>query len=332
MRINFNYILTTPPKLYDKKYPIFGELEKNIIYTYSGKSALSILLRYYLKAGLLKNKADEILVPQWLGYWVYMMMHKFCFPTTAFNKRVKGVIVYHQWGFPQDIDYIDAYCKERNIFYIEDCAHSFESYYKGKRVGTFGRASIFSLAKFFPCGAGGAIYTADGSIKKLVEKMWKDHDQSLATRAFSHRLKVDAHPSEENYLELERYFAIYDKVLKPEKYALAVVRQQMRENALQIRKNNYRLIRESFAHYDCHGSIFNKDVLPWAVPLFFKRKVSEKIIKALRRINIESGIYHFDVNLNMLNPDFRECLLVPCHQGINEKEIHKMVEIIKKLS
>lgn len=329
-KINFNYTSISKNKLYYKKYPIFDKLERDIIYTFSGKSALSLLLRYYRANNRLENKASQVLITHWIGYWVYMIMHKHCFPTTTFNPKVRGVVIYHQWGFPQDIEYIINFCKEKKLFCIEDCAHSFFGFHKGKRLGTFADSAIFSLAKFFPCVVGGAIYTKNDHLKKFINKTFQEDETELAKKGFNQRKRFDQNPNKQNRIKQEQYYAIYDMLLKCPQYSLSAVKGQLYHNkALQLRRNNYNLYREAFNNYD-YMEILKKDILPWAIPLFFKKSVCEKIVKNLRDMKVESGIYHFDINKNMLKPDFRECLAVPCHQGMTANDTLRIIKTIKR--
>jgi dTDP-4-amino-4,6-dideoxygalactose transaminase len=330
MRIRFNYTATSIRKIKDSKKPIFNDIEKDVIYTFSGKSSLALLLRYYRQSGKLKNKSEQVLVSPWMGYWIYMTMDKFCFPTTVFNENVRGILLYHQWGFPQKTDEILSFCKEKKLFCIEDCAHAFQSFYQGKRLGTFGDASLFSLAKFFPSVVGGAIWTKSDKMKTFIKKTLSEHESDLARKAFAHRIKLDSYPTKKNYIELERYYVIYDKLLKCPDYSLAAVRQQLINGALEIRRKNFNLFKEAFAGYDHMETLFKENVLPWAIPLFFRKKVCEKIATALARENIESGVYHFDINRNMLKPNFIECVAVPCHQGMATEDVMKAIEIIRK--
>ena len=42
-----------------------------MIYTSSGKQALSLICDYLLRIGYLKKKQSEILVPKFMGNWIY---------------------------------------------------------------------------------------------------------------------------------------------------------------------------------------------------------------------------------------------------------------------
>lgn len=61
--------------------------------------------------------------------------------------KTKFVILFHTFGYCQDIDYFikRVKSKKNDIIIIEDCAHAFGSEYKNKKLGTFGDFSFFSF-------------------------------------------------------------------------------------------------------------------------------------------------------------------------------------------
>lgn len=86
------------------------------------------------------------------------------------STKTKAIIVVHYNGQPADMDKIHELAKKHNIRVIEDAAHAFGSYYKNKRIGSFGDIICFSFdsIKVITCGEGGAILTGD---KDLIEKI-----------------------------------------------------------------------------------------------------------------------------------------------------------------
>jgi hypothetical protein len=273
-KFTFNYTLPIR-NIADNQinYPIFNDLEKNIRYTFSGKSAISLVLKYFRNNGQLGNKAEQLLVPHWMGTWIYMTIHKFCFPTTTFNHKVKGIFVYHQWGFPQKMDEILKFCKDFNLFCVEDCAHAFDGYYKNKRLGTFGDTSIFSLSKYFPSVVGGAIYSKNDKILKFVNKSYVVDNSALAKVVFDQRVKFDANPYEKkNIIDLERNYSVYDRLFACPEYSLTVVKKQIKEGAMNKRAENFDLFREAFRSYDYLEDLFSEKIYPWIIPLFFFKK------------------------------------------------------------
>ncbi len=58
-----------------------------------------------------------------------------------------AVIVQHTFGVPANMDKVVEFCRDKNLLLIEDCAHAFGAKYKGKLVGTFGDAAMFSFGR-----------------------------------------------------------------------------------------------------------------------------------------------------------------------------------------
>jgi dTDP-4-amino-4,6-dideoxygalactose transaminase len=82
----------------------------------------------------------------------------------AITPRTRAIIPVHLYGQPCEMEPIMALAKEHNLEVIEDCAQAHGAEYRGKKVGTFGRASTFS---FYPgknlgaFGDAGAIVSND---------------------------------------------------------------------------------------------------------------------------------------------------------------------------
>lgn len=95
------------------------------------------------------------------------------------NDDILAILVVHLAGIPVDFDEIKNIAKKHGIFTIEDCAQSLGAMYKGRRVGTLGDFSFFSLCrgKGITTYEGGIIvtsrqeYTAviDSTIEQLVK-------------------------------------------------------------------------------------------------------------------------------------------------------------------
>lgn len=63
------------------------------------------------------------------------------------TSRSRAVVVQHTFGMPADMDGLLEFCRENNLVLIEDCAHALGSTYKGRKLGTFGKASFFSFSR-----------------------------------------------------------------------------------------------------------------------------------------------------------------------------------------
>jgi dTDP-4-amino-4,6-dideoxygalactose transaminase len=70
------------------------------------------------------------------------------------NKNILAVVAVHLAGIPVDLESISTTAKKYGIFLVEDCAQALGAAYEGKKVGTFGDFSFFSLCR----GKGLTIY------------------------------------------------------------------------------------------------------------------------------------------------------------------------------
>ena len=68
--------------------------------------------------------------------------------------KTKAIVVVHLAGNPAEMDPIMELARKHNIKVIEDCAQSYECFYKGRRVGTIGDYGCFSLNDFKHISAG----------------------------------------------------------------------------------------------------------------------------------------------------------------------------------
>lgn len=86
------------------------------------------------------------------------------------SKRTKAIIATHIYGYPIQIDRIQKICKKNDIILIEDAAEMLGHKYKGKRCGSFGDLSIFSLYsnKHITTGEGGMLLTSIPRYKNKI--------------------------------------------------------------------------------------------------------------------------------------------------------------------
>ena len=96
------------------------------------------------------------------------------------GKKVSAVIVVSLFGIPARMEEISAFCKEHELYLIEDICQAFGAVLNGKRVGTFGIASATSFYPSKPlstCGDGGMVFTNDEALAKRI-KILKEHGQT----------------------------------------------------------------------------------------------------------------------------------------------------------
>jgi len=82
------------------------------------------------------------------------------FEAQAERHRPRAAILVHIGGhIAFEVETIAAYCREHDIFLIEDCAHAHGASWHGRRPGTWGDAGIYSLyaTKTISTGEGGVL-------------------------------------------------------------------------------------------------------------------------------------------------------------------------------
>ena len=94
---------------------------------------------------------------------------------TALSERTKAVMVAHTLGNPFDLNTVKSFCDKHNLWLIEDNCDALGSRYLYKSEWRFtGTIGHIGTSSFYPphhitMGEGGAVYTNDLRLKKLVE-------------------------------------------------------------------------------------------------------------------------------------------------------------------
>ena len=97
------------------------------------------------------------------------------------NKRIRAVLLVHLYGTPCDMDAFMYLKNKYGFILLEDCAQAHGALYKGKAVGTFGRAGAFSFyaTKNMTTGEGGMVLCGNPSVEKqarcIINHGRKDH-------------------------------------------------------------------------------------------------------------------------------------------------------------
>jgi CDP-6-deoxy-D-xylo-4-hexulose-3-dehydrase len=89
----------------------------------------------------------------------------------AISKKTKAVMLAHTLGNPFDLEVVQKFCQENELYLVEDCCDAFGSNFDSKPVGSFG---IFSTLSFYAAhhittGEGGAVMYNDVKLKRIIE-------------------------------------------------------------------------------------------------------------------------------------------------------------------
>ena len=90
--------------------------------------------------------------------------------------QIKAILLVHLYGHPCDIGAFQSLAREFGVTLFEDCAQAHGARFRGKRIGSFGKAAAFSFyaTKNLGTGEGGMVVTDDEALADRV-KLFKDH-------------------------------------------------------------------------------------------------------------------------------------------------------------
>ncbi|NPU85318.1 MAG: aminotransferase class I/II-fold pyridoxal phosphate-dependent enzyme [Syntrophaceae bacterium] len=87
--------------------------------------------------------------------------------------RTTGILGVHTWGRPCDIEALSEIAERNKLKLLFDAAHAFACSHRGRMIGNFGNAEVFSFhaTKFFNTMEGGAVVTNDDALAGKMRLM-----------------------------------------------------------------------------------------------------------------------------------------------------------------
>lgn len=87
--------------------------------------------------------------------------------------RTTGIIGVHLWGRPCNVEALESIAKKHNLKLLFDAAHAFGCSYKGRMIGNFAEAEVFSFhaTKFFNTFEGGLVATNNDALAEKIRLM-----------------------------------------------------------------------------------------------------------------------------------------------------------------
>jgi dTDP-4-amino-4,6-dideoxygalactose transaminase len=99
--------------------------------------------------------------------------------------RTTGIVGVHVWGRPCAVEALSEIAARNGLKLMFDAAHAFGNSYKGRMIGNFGQAEVFSFhaTKFFNTFEGGAVVTNDDELATKMRLMknfgFADYDKVI---------------------------------------------------------------------------------------------------------------------------------------------------------
>lgn len=183
----------------------------------------------------------------------------------ALSEKTKAVFLAHTLGNPFNIDKVKSFCKENNLWLIEDNCDALGSKYNNVYTGNFGDISTYSFypAHHITMGEGGAILTNNLTLHRIIKSFrewgrdcWCDpgvdntckkrFEWQLGTLPFGYDHKF-------TYSEFGYNLKITDM-----QAAIALAQLQKLPSFIKARKKNHKRLFEGLKEYE------NSIILPEA--------------------------------------------------------------------
>jgi perosamine synthetase len=92
---------------------------------------------------------------------------------SAITERTKAVVAVDMFGYPCELDEIQAICERHGLAVIEDSAEALGAVYKGRPIGSHGSSGVFGFYpnKQLATGEGGVVFTHSEREWQLVRSL-----------------------------------------------------------------------------------------------------------------------------------------------------------------
>jgi dTDP-4-amino-4,6-dideoxygalactose transaminase len=125
----------------------------------------------------------------------------------AITRRTRVLLIQHTFGIPAEMDTLLDMATQHRLTVVEDCAHALGSTYRGRPVGTFGRAAFFSSqwSKPYTTGLGGMAVASDAQMAERLQALQAEF----------------AEPPLASVMRLRWQYAVYRRLFSPRLFWVA---------------------------------------------------------------------------------------------------------------
>ncbi|AAW84679.1 CDP-4-dehydro-6-deoxy-D-glucose 3-dehydratase [Aliivibrio fischeri ES114] len=223
----------------------------------------------------------------------------------AVTEKTKAIMVAHTLGNVFDLTEARRVADKYNLWLIEDCCDALGSTYNDQMVGTFGDISTVSFypAHHITMGEGGAVFTKDKELRKLIESFrdWgrdcycapgcddtckKRFDQQLGSlpQGYDHKY---------TYSHLGYNLKITDM-----QAACGLAQMDRVEELVQARKDNYAYLKEGLA--SCEEFIILPEATENSTPSWFGFPITIKEDSGIERVDLLKFMDQFKIGTRLL--------------------------------
>lgn len=244
----------------------------------------------------------------------------------AITKKTKVVLPVHFAGMACDLDKITKICKKHNLILIEDAAHAAGTIYKGRKIGTCGRAVCFSFhpVKNLAMPTGGAI--------SLNGRDFAHHEAALKSKRWcgiSDRIGVKYNVDKLGWNYYMNEFSAAIGLVQLEKLDKT---NYKRKHVAKRYSNELRIENKMKFDINCSYHFY------WICV-----RNRDRLMKKLASDGIETGIHYKPIHtmkfyankkisLPMTEKFGEQIISLPTHPNLSESDVSRIIERINSLS
>ena len=186
--------------------------------------------------------------------------------SSALTEKTKAVQIAHTLGNPFNIDEIVTFCKDNELWLVEDCCDALGALYNGIHVGNFGDIGTLSFypAHHITTGEGGALFTSNDELKRILESFrdWgrdcfcPPGKDNTCGRRFSYQFGGLPKGYDHKYTYSHRGFNLKMTDLQA---ACGVAQMAKLASFIASRKHNHQFLREDLEVLGDHVSFNEND-------------------------------------------------------------------------
>ena len=223
----------------------------------------------------------------------------------ALSSKTKAVMVAHSLGNPFNVEFIVNFCKENNLWLIEDNCDSLGSKYNGQLTGTFGHIGTLSFypAHHITMGEGGAVFTNDTNLKKIIESFrdWgrdcycKTGKDNTCGKRFGWKLGdlPEGYDHKYTYSHLGYNLKITDM-----QAACGLAQKDKLESFISIRKNNFSFLRNALQ--SCEEFLILPEPTENSDPSWFGFLITLKKSAGSSRVDLLKYLDQYNIGTRLL--------------------------------
>lgn len=222
------------------------------------------------------------------------------------NKHTKAIVPIHLYGHPAEMDKIIAIAESRNIPVIEDVAQALGGSYRGKPLGSFGVASVFSFgySKIIDAGEGGAIVTDDYTLANDLERLsselpMKTPDVEKKASLYARLYKTVTVAAKEDvsltplvYPFPHVFKDIFLYRLSEEQAKVIMVKLDTLKKEIKRRHDNYEVYQMMLKHPKIINFEPLQGFVPWRYSFLVDNSKRQQVIDTLLRNKLDVSIWY----------------------------------------